>query len=150
MQVSRSTPQQAALQPVETCVNVIQPHVLLLSPLRQTPSQQLWAQALLCWRASNYLWRVEKPKQKKNPNPNDCVRAHLKTGPHLHQQHGSHVSLLVIINHPRVILTSWTNKPMEYVSGSATSVSFMNPRALSPLHGRGRAKKALQPIKKCT
>lgn len=58
----------------------------------------------------------------------------------------AHVSLLVIINHPYVILTSWTNKLMEYVSGQPPAFRLWIPGHC--LRARKRAsQEALQPIK---
>lgn len=66
--------------------------------------------------------------------------------PNRHQQHWSHVSLLVIINHPHVILTSWTNKMMEYVSGQPPAFHLWIPGHCLPARKRA-SQKALQPIK---
>lgn len=60
---------------------------------------------------------------------------------------GPRVPLLVIINHSRVILSSCTNKPMEYVSGSAARAPFMNPRSAFLPARKRPSQESLQPIK---
>lgn len=88
------------------------------------------------WRMSNYQTFLEK---------NHCFRPILNWTD-LYQQCWFHVPLLVIINHPQVISTSWTNKLMEYVSGQPPAFHLWIPGCCLPARKRP-SQEPLQPIK---
>lgn len=88
------------------------------------------------WRASN-CQTFSRKTTASGPS---------QSGPTYIRQRRAHVSLLVIINHPHVILTSWTNNLMEYVSGQPPAFHLWIPGHCLPARKRA-SQEALQPIK---
>lgn len=103
-----------------------------LSPIRLPGAER----RSVHWRASNCqtFWRKTTASGPSH------------SGPTYIRQRRAHVSLLVIINHPHVILTSWTNNLMEYVSGQPPAFHLWIPGHCLPARKRA-SQEALQPIK---